>query len=481
MAVPAELQELRAGVGAVVDPKLRAAPYGYASPPQAQSSTRMETAQATVDPSDFRVLVVGGGIGGLEAVLALRELSKQLPIELLSPRNSFALPPLSVVEPFGADAPPALSIAEFCADHKVEWTRAELAEVWPGQQRALTDTGTELPYDALLIALGARRRPSIDGALHFHGAGEVEQLDRLLELATDEGGRIAFVVPDGPCWPLPLYELAMLAAERTSSANVEILLRTPESTPLEALGESASNKAAELLAAAGVEVRTGAGNEDRGSVPEADWTVSVPNLDLPEIPGLTQGSHGFVATDTEMRVQGVERVWCVGDATWFPVKQGGIATQQADVAAADIAACAGLDVEVPAFAPILRIALLTPEGPYYLRSGDPDSEGEQRAPLWWPPAKVAGRLLAPYLARRVDAGASKDDLIDMELDPRRDPGHAEALGLALTGADIDARAGELKRALHWLAVAEGLNLVVPEEYREKKRLWQRQLDAEARG
>ena len=96
-------------------------------------------------------------------------------------------------------------------------------------------------------------------------------------------------------------------------------------------------------------------------------------------------------------------VWAAGDATDFPLKQGGIATQQADVAATAIAARAGAAVEPEPFRPLLRGILLTGTGAWWLRSepGGGGGEGELAGhALWWPPSKIAGRWLSPYLAER---------------------------------------------------------------------------------
>lgn len=434
----------------------------------------------TPDPGEFRVLIAGGGVGGLEAILALRELSPRIRIELLSPAERFVLAPLSVAEPFGSGPAPELPLDQFCADHDVGWTREELAEIWRRQQRVLTNGGTELPYDALLLAPGARHRNVIGGAISFRGGGQSGAVESLVAEAAERGGKIVFVVPPGSSWPLPLYELALLVADRLRDAKVTIELHTPERSPLQILGRTGSKRVQEVLDDAEIRVRLATAEQNAGEPPDGDWVVSLPALDVAEIPGIAQAANGFINTDRRMRVQGAERVWAVGDVTWFPAKQGGIAAQQADVAAADIASAAGLEVEVPAFAPVLRVALLTPEGPYYLRSGTPDGNGEQRAPLWWPPAKVAGRLLAPYLARRVDPGIAKGELRDVAADAGREEDRREALDLALIGADLDAEAGELRRALQWLDVAEGLNLVVPREYRDKRRRWREQVAEPAR-
>jgi sulfide:quinone oxidoreductase len=102
-------------------------------------------------------------------------------------------------------------------------------------------------------------------------------------------------------------------------------------------------------------------------------------------------------------------VFAAGDATTFPIKQGGLATQQADAVAEAIAASVGVQLDPQPFRPILREVLLTGGPACYLRAdisgaaGD-DSRISQDA-LWWPPDKLAGRYLAPFLASRVGRDA----------------------------------------------------------------------------
>ncbi len=425
---------------------------------------------------DKSVLIAGGGVAGLEAILAMKEIAlAPLSIELLSPTDEFTLAPLSVLEPFGSDDAPSVSLPDFCAEQGVEFTRAGLSEVWPEQQRVLTDSGEEITYDALLLCVGARRHPVIPGALNFRGSADTAAFEQLTKEAEEGLTSVAFVVPAGVNWSLPLYELALLTADRLSDYPVEISLLTHEEQALEAFGPAASAKVAELLADVEIELKTGLDDPAKSHI-AAERIVSVPGLDVPEIAGLPQVSGGFIPVDPRMRVIGAEHVWAVGDVTWSPLKQGGLAAQQADVAAASIAADAGTEIEVPPYAPVLRAALMTREGPYYLRSGSAGDDGEQRAPLWWPPAKVAGRLLAPYLSSAEhDVDLRGTEMLDLEADPGRDHEHREALELALQWADIDAAAGELRRALHWLDVAEGLDLVVPDSYREKRRAWRAEL------
>jgi beta-phosphoglucomutase family hydrolase len=93
--------------------------------------------------------------------------------------------------------------------------------------------------------------------------------------------------------------------------------------------------------------------------------------------------------------------------TVFPVKQGGLATQQADVVAETIASEAGVPVQATPLDPVLRALLLTGDRPAYLRAalgghhGDPGVVDWE--PLWWPPAKVAGLYLASHFLPRTSS------------------------------------------------------------------------------
>ena len=74
-----------------------------------------------------------------------------------------------------------------------------------------------------------------------------------------EGGyttRVAFVAPPGGAWPLPLYELALMLAERAfeMGINPELHFVTLEDAPLAIFGPEAAREVAKLLSVAGVVV-----------------------------------------------------------------------------------------------------------------------------------------------------------------------------------------------------------------------------------
>ena len=67
--------------------------------------------------------------------------------------------------------------------------------------------------------------------------------------------------------------------------------------------------------------------------------------------GLPGDERGFVPVDEHGRVPGLDGVWAAGDCVAYPIKQGGIAAQQADAAADSIAARAGAPVDPQPFRP----------------------------------------------------------------------------------------------------------------------------------
>lgn len=450
----------------------------------------------------FRVVIVGGGVAALEGLLALRDLCGRGPeIELVAPESDFVYRPLAVAEPFGLGEPRQLELREIVADAGAAHRRDAVTEVVPDRRAVLTRSGGEIGYDALLLAFGAAAKPALANVLTYKGHADNQAIRDLLErLRSGELTRVAFAVPPSARWSVPLYELALLTAAwlaEHADGQRELSLITHEAAPLEMFGSKGSESVAELLAEAGIELRTrsapSAFNQGQlslagGDAIDADVVVAMPRLEVAPLAGVPQGPHGFIGTDAYMRVEGLSSVWAAGDATWFPVKQGGIAAQQADVAAGSIAALIDPQYEPAPLRPVLRGALLTGSGPRYLRTevgGRDETSAAGTAPLWWPPSKIAGRYLAPYLTggEEEDPGlrpladtepAAGAELAESEAD------HRESLELALASADADARGGDYRSALRWLELVEELNLTVPPAYAEKRRRWRSEASGDAR-
>jgi sulfide:quinone oxidoreductase len=444
----------------------------------------------------FRVVIAGGGVAGLEGLLALREhAGDRIDITLLAPDEEFHLRPLSVTEPFERTRARSFPLREIARQHDAHFRHAALEAVDPERRVAVTGTGDELEYDALLLAIGVRGVEALPGAFTFHGS---EDRAGLAELVADaERGRvanIAFAMPRDAAWPLPLYELALMTAARVKEegSKAQVHLVSAEARPLEMFGARGSAAVQQLLEEAAVAIHLGPApvrfeapelELSDGEVLTCDCVVALPAPEAPEIPGIPQrGNRRLVPTDAFGRVDGREGVFAAGDVTAFPVKQGGLAAQQADSAATSIAALAGEAVDPQPFRPVLRGALLTGHGPRYLRaesSGvDHGDESEvARSVLWWPPAKIAGRLLAPYLAEKAGySKAARKQLTDLHAPIGDDAGslaqgHEDVVGLALESADANARWHDFHGALRWLEVAEDLELYLPATYDAKRLAW----------
>ena len=393
---------------------------------------------AKVDP--VQVLVAGGGVAALEAALALRALAEdRVTVELIAPETEFTYRPLAVAEPFRVGKVRRFPLKTLTEAAGAGLRRGSVESVDAKRRVIATSEGEELPYNALLLALGARPRPSVPGALTFRGPEDEPLLTALLkEARTGQVGKLVFALPVGVTWPLPLYELALLTAVHLADAGVsgvQLEVVTPERRPLQLFGSAASEAVAELLASHGIRLRTDTAPMavENGSLRlapqgyvEADCVVALPRLEGPRLPGVPHNASGFVPTDEHGRVAVEGDVYAAGDLTDFPVKQGGLATQQADAAAESIAADAGAPIEPKPFTPVLRGLLLTGLSPRYLRA-EPGhyASATDTEPLWWPPAKIVGRHLAPFLAShmglseappRVEGGKAVE--VEVELDPQ---------------------------------------------------------------
>jgi sulfide:quinone oxidoreductase len=212
-------------------------------------------------------------------------------------------------------------------------------------------------------------------------------------------------------WPFPAYELALLTAREASGMgeDVRVTVVTPERRALEAFGEAVSDAVEEMLREHHVKLVTGT-EADLDSL-DAERVVALPRLEGRPIEGVPQDAHGFIAIDRHCAVRGVPGVYAAGDGADFPVKLGGLAAEMADAAAEHIAARAGADIEPQPFVPVLRGKLLTGGEPRSIRGGEGRSDAADHL-LWWPPAKIAARHLAPVLA-----GEPGEVLLDIEPGP----------------------------------------------------------------
>jgi sulfide:quinone oxidoreductase len=379
----------------------------------------------------LRVVVVGGGVAALEVCLGLQTLAgDRVELVIVAPEPAFEFKPAAVGEPFGVSAVHRFDLAEVARGLGAELIHGTASAVEADQRRLLVDGWRPVSYDALVLAAGAIPIGAVPGAITFAGPKDVPVVKALIaELATSGATRLVVAIPRDTGWTLPAYELALLAAAHLRTASGEpaqIAIVTPERSPLSAFGAVASAEVRRLLMEreiafhglrTPVEVHGGVLHTSPGGSVRADRVVALPRLRGVRIDGLPVNSDGFVRTDGYGRVDDLPDVYAAGDLTDFPVKQGGIATQQADVVAEMIAADAGAAVTPHPFRPHLRGLLLTGDGERFLSAdigGGPGGASEVDSdPGWWPPVKIPGRFLGPYLA-----AIAADERLQAETSPR---------------------------------------------------------------
>ena len=379
--------------------------------------------------SKTRVLIVGGGVAGLEAAIALRDMAgDRVEVEMCSPREDFIYRPFAVAEPYGVSHPMRYDLRQLAERCGADFRLAGIGSVDDEKQRAGTHDGEEIAYDHLIVACGSRLLAGVSGAVTFWGVadnGDVRDVVR--ELRERKLHRVVFTMPPGGSWALPMYELALLADSELSKAGDEdasLVIVTPEDAPLHLFGARASERVTELLDRRGIEVIAGAtpvkydGRQlsvSPSATVEADAVLSLPRMEGRQIGGVPHDPNGFVAVDDHGRVRGMRHAFAAGDVTSFPVKQGGVATQQADAVAEAIAADLGREVAAEPFDPVLRGVLWTGGEPLYLSGDLAGGHGETSSasaePSWDGAAdgKIVGRYLTPFLtsaiARPSDPGS----------------------------------------------------------------------------
>jgi sulfide:quinone oxidoreductase len=380
-------------------------------------TTEADTEAGTRAPANQgrSVVIAGGGVAALETAAALVSLAgDRVDLTLIAPETEFVYRALTPHQSFDYLVAPRFALAEL-ADHlgaalitdQLDWVDRDAHCVH-------TAAGAEVGFDALVLGLGADARPRYVDAITVGDPATAELTELVGDLKAGRVTRLALIAPEGSAWPLPLYEIALMAATLAAEHRlaVELTILTAEHAPMEIFGESASAQMHSLLSGAGVEIVTNTRCEvpsrksviatrgERGTAPRelsVDRVVALPQLFGPHLRGLPCAQRGFIPIDRFCRVVAGSQIYAAGDATDYAVKHGGIAAQQAAVVAASIAAATGAPVVPRPFHPTIGGLLLTGAEPRYLTArltgGRPfGSQVTQPAP-----AEMPTKLDAPYL------------------------------------------------------------------------------------
>lgn len=319
-----------------------------------------------------RIVIIGGGLGGVEAAIYLREcLGDRAHVTLISTKDRFVFRPFLTYVPFGLTPERIqLDLASIAERHDISLLTGHVDGIRP--DRKLVSCGAQsIAYDYLVIATGAspvtEPVPGLSRAHLIWSETDMMHLrSRFLRLAAElrAGGsaRLLFLVPPNSAWTGPLYETALMTDTwlywNEVRSSVEIFLASPEKSYIEAIGpEMHQPVARELdrhaiegcLGCNAVQVDPDAVYFDDGSKVEYDLLVAgmshrgnAPQGDLP------YDERGFIRTRLLSRqVVDADDIYAVGDVSDYPVKQGYLALLQADAAAEHI--CARIEGRSPEF------------------------------------------------------------------------------------------------------------------------------------
>jgi sulfide:quinone oxidoreductase len=283
------------------------------------------------------VMICGGGFAGIEALLRLRRLAgDRVAVTLLSPGQDLIYRPLTVLVPFAMGQAERYPIKRIVDDTGARWVRDRAAWVDLPRRTVHSAGGQQLPYDVLLLAIGARERKPSPHVSLFTDRTSGQTYRRIVdELDAGVINSLVLIEPDGPSWPLPLYELALLTAKqaRDRGLRLEIAVVTPRPRPLHAFGEDVGKAVEGLLGEAGITLHepgprrlaaaaaSGASNidlhPDRSHLP----TIG-PNV------AFAAGRDRFIFVDDRCRLRNADgRVFRRRDATDLPIKNASLAAQ----------------------------------------------------------------------------------------------------------------------------------------------------------
>ncbi len=311
-----------------------------------------------------KVVVVGGGFGGLEATFYLRhKLGQAVDLTLVSDREDFLFKPNTIYIPFGQDPERfKIPLSRPTKNKKIEFVHSAVEQVDADGRRVVAG-GKEISYDYLILATGASMRPEeIPGfkehALTLWTPEEMlalrEGLHRVEEKArAGTRQRVVFVVPPNNRCSGPLYELVMMLdtwlRERGIRGEVDLIWTTMEEGYIQAFGPRLNTVVAEEFAERGIEghkgyvvtsVEPGTVHYQNGERLGFDLLIGFPPYIARErFPGLPSDDRGFVHVEPDSRrVVGRHDIFAVGDAADFPIKQAFLALLQGDAAADHLAA-----------------------------------------------------------------------------------------------------------------------------------------------
>lgn len=310
-----------------------------------------------------RVLILGGGFGGVVAAENLAQLlGDEHQITLVSRDSRFVFYPALVRLAFGKCEPDDVSfdLRRSMLHRRINFIQAEVARINPEDREVIIqhgDVSGQLPYDYLIYALGRRLATErVTGFFEYghhlldvNGALKFGEAIRNLR----EGRVVIGQCPDARL-PVPIYETAFALSSWLKENNDPESVRITIVSPTTITEEFGDVKMAAIIHQAlikqGIEFQpnfpvTKVGSSFVSTDDGRDLNYGLLML-LPPFRGSSAASRlgitaddDYINIDWTMKVIGAERMYAVGDSVNFAgPKMGHMAVNQAQVAAANVGA-----------------------------------------------------------------------------------------------------------------------------------------------
>lgn len=310
------------------------------------------------------VIILGGGFAGLESTFYLRHiLSDQVDLTLVSDNYYFLYKPNTIYIPFGEDPKQyKIPLKRPTERMKINLVQAKVKSISPESKKVDIDGGY-LNYDYLIVATGAAMRPEEIPGLKEHALTlwTIEEMIRLrdslqkvIEKSDSDGNqKILFLVPPNNKCSGSLYEIVMMMdtwlQHKKVRDRVEIIWTTMEESYIQAFGPRLNTVVTKKFEERGIyghkgfvvtHVEPGIVHYQNNEKREYDLLISFPPYVAKEnYANLPIDDRGFINVEPDScRVKGCGKIFAVGDAADFPIKQAFLALLQADAAGNHIGA-----------------------------------------------------------------------------------------------------------------------------------------------
>jgi sulfide:quinone oxidoreductase len=320
--------------------------------------------------NENKVLILGGGSGGLATAGRLKELlGNKISVTVIDKQRSFVLGFSLLRIMTGEKSEQEVTVPKEKVSQKgIKFINTEVNKIDVSNGIVTTGQG-EFAYNYLVVALGAElapeKVPGFESAFHMYTLEDAKKLRDAL--SSFRGGSIRLIISSTPfkCPPAP-YEAAMLIDDYLRSKGLrdksDIQIFTPEPQPMPIAGPEVGDTVISMLN----EKRIGFHNNakvssidgsskqivfENGTREKYDLLIAIPPHTTPKVvreSDLADAASGWIPVDPKNMQTRHDRVYAIGDVAAVKLPSSGMmlpkaatfAFGQAEIVASNIASLA---------------------------------------------------------------------------------------------------------------------------------------------